>query len=886
MKKFLKLFFMTAILSLAMCAGVYAETETLSEINESRVLTDGDILSECTIKGGNAENPIVITINEGTAVRTKAQRGKDGITIANGSYVRITGSGTLYNKNDVVAETNTSNSSDAMIKVEKDATLTLDNITLDGNHGNYSSGADLVSVNLFYGINNEGTLNINEGTHIKRITTQNTSFPLASAVANQGGTVNMSGGEITGFSVSRGGAAMMNYKAGGKINFTGGLIYDNQGVAINNMYGSDDSVNIEGGLMLGAISGKYAGIYSCGPIASDSADFIGTTIKDATSNIEIPFYKSSTTKYLGAVSSHTIVSMVNDEECTGIFQNGQWHFVPTEGHKHEMTLEPDNLILSLAEGGIKSSVIEAEIVCPNHKNVMDWKIAENQPTDIVSIKTLSNNPNAINVTALKAGTTKIEAVTADKSKAQCTVTVEPDDKFEIKNSTTLVGGETYNEIVIDATGFVDRPLNVVIPSQGITVKSKAGKDCITVKGGNAQILGGAIYHMNDTGNSSSSIIKVESGATLNLTNISIYGTSREKANEPMNHDEVTPEETVGNGIYNEGTVFMQTNVNITRIHANHDVEADGVFYNKGSITLMDGVFIHDNYSCYAIYPEPGSYCTQTVRGGVIVGVLPEGIKIDGEGKAGIIDGNGIDDKGADATLTIARNGFVQRTVNINLEMFKDRKESLVTPLKNTVTAEKDGKIYVGIYGGNEWHFTDPVKATASYVKMKDAKYASGSLQYSHTITDGKTTPYKDNVGDKFSISTAFIDGEKPNNETEAVYMLCDIIIPKNSSSYVKCANGQATYGDNGEFKVTNQPPLNDEDGYISSITNSNEYTLKIKYVIAAGSQGDDSGVIVDGLYSPKAIAYIRSCTKEQYDSAVEYKEAEAYSEDMASASID
>lgn len=868
MKKILSLFFITAIISLFMCAAVQADT--VSSISGNITLKDGDVLSECTIQGSSdSSNPVKVTLPESGTVNTTSAKGKNCITIEGNVEIKGSSAGMLTHHNETGV-----GSSNSIIYIGEGATLTISDATIKGNTtGNVSSSGDNVSYGIYCA--KGGTLKINNTT-ITGIYTSATGFVFASVVYIDNGTLDVDKADITDSNSRGGGAAIYITGADSKATVNNTTIHKNQCAAINLNNGS---LSIDNSLMTGSVilKGKLSGLLSSGYIASDSLAYLGDTIKDEDTGLSVASPKT-TPYYLSAVSSHTITTTKNDEESTGIFTGGQWHFYPNE-HKHSIELNPDNLMLSLAEGGETSGTIEAEIICPNHKNVTNWQFAAGSLTNVVKINTIKSNANAINVTALNAGTTIIEAVTADNLKAQCTVTVAPDDRLVITRSTTLVGGQTYKEIVIDPE-YEGSPLNVVIPSQGITVKSGEGKDCITVMGGNVQLLGGAIYHMNDEGVSSNNIINIKNGATLTLTNVGIYGTSKEKADADMNHDTVTAAETVNNGIYNSGVLFMQTNVNITRIHADHAQDNDGVIYNAGQLTMMDGVFIHDNYSCYAIYPE-NENCTQTVNGGVIVGVLPEGIKFDGAGK----DGVGIIDGTVGDTLTIAKNGFVQRTVKMNKAMYENKQESLVTPLKNTVTTEvktdTGSNIYIGIHAGNTWHFTDSVKSETSYVKMQGAPATvSGVFAESHINKNGTKTSYPENLGDKYSISTAFEDGEDISYDSD-VYVLCDVIIPQNSASYIKCRSGQTVYGDKNEFKVTRETTLSDSEGVICAVTNANEYTLKVKYKVPAGSNKQNNGLIVDDLYAPNAIAYIRTCDQANYDAATEYEVANNYSDNEA-----
>ncbi len=867
MKKILSLFFITAIISLFMCAAVQADT--ISSINSDTTLKDGDVLSECTIQGSSdSSNPVKVTLPESGTVNTTSAKGKDCITIEGNVEIKGSDAGTLTHHNETGV-----GSSNSIIYIGEGATLTISDATIKGNTtGNVSSSAD----NVYFGIlcENGGTLKINNTT-ITGIYTSTTGFVFSSAVYINNGNLDMDHANITESNSRGGGAAVFVTGAESKatVNYT--TIYNNQCNAINLTSGS---LSIDNSLMTGAVKGDFKGLLSSGYIASYSLNnnYLGDKIEDKTTGLSVDAPK--TTPYnLSAVRSHTIITTAkNGEECTGIFNdNGQWYFSPT-GHKHTIVLTPDNLMLSLADGGSNSETVEAQITCPEHKNVKTWRYKSGSSKNVVNFDIDPDNINAIKVTANQVGTTTIEAVTEDDITAQCTVTVT-DDRLIITRSTTLEGGQTYKEIVIEPEN-TNSVLNVVIPSQGITVKSDAGEDCITVKSGNVQLLGGAIYHMNSGEASSDNIININSGATLTLTNIGIYGTSREKADADMDHKNVTKAETVNNGIYNSGTLFMQTNVNITRIHADHDQDNDGVIYNAGQLTMMDGVFIHDNYSCYAIYPESDS-STQTVNGGVIVGVLPEGIKFGGDGK----DGVGIIDGTVGDTLTIAKNGFVQRTVKMNKEMYANKQESLVTPLKNTVTTEvktdTGSNIYIGIHAGNLWHFTDSVKSEASYVKMKDAPAnVSGTFKDSHINKNGKTTSYPNNLGDKYSISTAFKYGKDVSHDSD-VYVLCDVIIPQNSASYIKSSEKQSVY--KNAFKVTRDTTLSDSEGAVYAVTNANEYTLKVKYKVPAGSGNQDNGLIVDNLYAPNAIAYIRTCDQANYDAATDYEVADNYSADEA-----
>ena len=179
---------------------VYAD-EITETISADTTWNDGDTVGGVTISGGT------VTINGDVGITA-------AITIK--GDVTFTGGGTL----------NRMSTSGNLIKVES-GSLTLDNVTIDGNNVIISDSGAAAAINMA-----GGTVIMNDGT---KITNHKRTSGYGPAVYMTGGNFKMKGGTISGCESRNYGGAI--YLDGGSFEMNGGIIENNKTTLSNAGYG-------------------------------------------------------------------------------------------------------------------------------------------------------------------------------------------------------------------------------------------------------------------------------------------------------------------------------------------------------------------------------------------------------------------------------------------------------------------------------------------------------------------------------------------------------------------------------------------------------------------------------------------------------------------------
>lgn len=834
MKNFFKLFLITSVMVFAMSVISMAETHSDVTYTASETLTKGDTYHCCSVEGSSsADDPVVIKIPAGGVIFSGKSYGH-ALEIKSG-HVRIEGEeGAIIYHNNI-----TGTSAESLIKIDPEAELTISNVTVSFRKEGFDASSVPINERLYYGIVNEGTLNINEGAVISNFGSKGTGFALSSVI-NTKGTLNINGGVIKNNKLF--GRAGNGIYMQGDVNITNGLIYDNSGYSITCVSGK---LNMSGGLILGQIAGSYnnGGTLHSGVVDSESASVFNSAseLRDQTQGISIPLSEvSPKNSYLTADPLHNIFITSGGKSYRGLYSSNKWHFYEEDHGEHKVELVDTEVFLSLTDESMKSKVLEAEVICPDGHTIQGWSCS----TD--GIVSLQPDGNKCTITALKRGTTKVKASAHDGIYAECEVTVT--DGNVIDKSTTLNADEVYTDLILD--GKTNGLITVTIPVGGITVASSGtDKSCITVKG--AVTLNGSngeIYHINSGAFSSYSIIKVEPGANLSIYEVDIYGVSKAHKDQfdDTDHSHVETAENVKYGVYNEGTVAMYGYSSISRVHADDEIDQDGVIYNKGSFVMGSGsnATIHNNYNCYVIYSDGG---TQTMEGGAIVGQIPEGTTIGGHnGSVGAIYGLAPGTK-----LTVGSSSQSGSEVFNQKEVIIKAGESLITRSSYVVRASVGGKTINGKYVDGRWEFTESVDPSASFVKQTGKDY-EGDFNSSHIkTTQGIET--NEDTGAENTVATFFDKTIDAGN----THILCDIFIPAGSESYIKTDKESIE-----SFTLTSDDGI---DG-IKKAVNPDNHTIRVAYPVGSMS-GSQFGVLVNNIYMPSAKAYIIACTEEQYNSA-------------------
>ncbi len=835
MKNFFKLFLLTAILTIAM--SVFAMAETISD---SKTL-DQQEYTELVIQGSeNKEAPVVITI-PAEGINVKSASGNNCITIASGN-VKFEG-GPIYHKND------TNNKSLSIINVSKGAELTLENSAIYG-RDKYSTGTppyDNYDQAVVDGINvaSGATLNINS-TEIANVNTYG-SYVYGSII-NNSGTTNINGGSIHDNS-HRGGAAVLGFD--GNININGGTIYG----STTPLYNIRAVVDIEGGLIVGSIKGSYniKGEFNTGKIVNTT----GGQVKDETANLTV---NANMNDVLSANPTHNITTVLNGKTYTGMYYDNTWHFKIPEGeHEHEIEFNANELNLS-TKAGSNTAELTAQIICvKGNTTVQDWSVDK---SNIISFEKKSNDPNTIIITAKQAGKAVITASTADSLTAQCTVNVAP--AVDIYQTKTLTPG-TYTDLTIKGSTF-EAPIKVTIPPEGITVASTNSDDCITITEGQVTLTGGPIYHKDGHDDVTAAIIRVNPNATLTLDNVTIDGSTGPDSDES---------EKVMCGIHNEGHLYIQGGTVIKNINADDEIPGNAAIHNASKYT--DNPF--SLLGC-AIYGNTGFSVAGKITAfnynNIIVGELADDSKSSFVGQGGYKIG----------VIT----GTIGETVKMgNYEATAKVGDNLIT--NGTVTSQLGDHTCVGSYSNNIWEFKAQIKGIASYVKGEKTTTNPSATNHerfeSSHIMSGETVENKDAINTESSLSTAFKD-DNLKVEGDKAYLLFDVIVPSNTqNTYLRIGTNAKL--PSGLSKTISQSGFVANDGQnicLYKVSSNSSDGTTYKYKLTADNTNDSTfGLIINNLYSTDAYAYIKACTKDEYDSATDYKPADV-SSGAAAVSLD
>ncbi len=837
MRKFFKLFLLTAVAAFAMSV----MTMAAEAISAETTLTEGDH-TEIVIHGSaDKKAPLEITVPE-NGITVKSAGSKDCITIADG-YVKLTG-GHIYHKNDTNA------SSASIIKVAKNASLTVADITIYG-RGKDDEGIPSSSdktQSLTYGIDvaEDAELNIENGAEIAYINTDS-AFVYGSTIFSTG-TVNVNGGSIHSITV-RGGAAIMAYS--GSVNFNGGTVYD-AGKALYNMRGT---VTINGGLMTGTLVGSYniSGEYNAGIIENAT----GGTVTDKTDGISVTAKEGAN---LVANPTHDIVTEIDGKEFTGMFYNGKWHFRRAEDeHIHEIHFNVDEINLSMREGQ-RTAELTAQIYCEkNHTTVASW-----ETTGPITYMEKPGDSNTIIITATGSGTATVKATTPDTFSAECKINIAP---VEDIYTTCTLENKTYTDLTIKGTY---RGITVTVPQEGITVASTNSNNCVTITEGQVTLTGGPIYHKDGAGNVSTAIIRVERNATLTLDNVTIDG--REGSDSSVS-------EKVMCGVHNEGHLYIKNGTTIKNINADSDIENNAAVHNNSTHTdyplTIEGSYICGNTG-YAISGGVNSYVGDLL----VAGTLAPDTNFAGSVYAtGPISG-AIGD-------TIELNG---KTINADIKVG----DTLVANKNAKLKSKIGDKTYSGRYLNGKWEFVAQTYGVASYVKGTNTSIkpdaANSSRFNSSHIKEGDVVTIN-KASDTFSsVATAFVDNDlKVSGDT--AYLLFDVVVPSGiNDTYLRGSNNAIT---GKGFKVNNTQNSyvasdnNTESTRIYKVSTNDINGVTSKYKLTADNTGDNTfGLIVNKMYSTEAYAYIRACSKEEYDAAEEYTETKSGQNGIAEVSLD
>ncbi len=819
MRKFFKLFLLTAVAAFAMSV----MTMAAEEISENTTLSEGNH-TEIVIHGSaDKEAPLEITVPE-NGITVKSAGSKDCITIADG-YVKLTG-GHIYHKNDTNA------SSASIIKVAKNASLTVADITI------YGRGKDVEGIpsssdktqSLTYGIEvaEDAELNIEKGAEIAYINTDS-AFVYGSTIFSTG-TVNVNGGSIHSITV-RGGAAIMAYS--GSVNFNGGTVYD-AGKALYNMRGI---VTINGGLMTGALVGSYniSGEYNAGIIENAT----GGTVTDKTDSISVTAKEGAN---LVANPTHDIVTEIDGKEFTGMFYNGKWHFRRAEDeHIHEIHFNVDEINLSMREGQ-RTAELTAQIYCAaGHTTVASW-----ETTGPITYKAKPGDSNTIIITATGSGTATVKATTSDTFSAECKINIAPVE--DIHTPCTLEN-KTYTDLTIKGTYT---GITVTVPQEGITVASTNSNNCVTITEGQVTLTGGPIYHKDGAGNVSTAIIRVERNATLTLDNVTIDG--REGPDSSVS-------EKVMCGIHNEGYLYIKGGTVIKNINADDEIPGNAAVHNaskySGNTFGLLGCAIYGNTG----FAVAGSI-TAFNNNNIIVG------KLDDAGKSSFV--------GQGYNLGVI-SGTIGETVKMgNYEATAKVGDTLVTNGTATVTSQLGNHTCVSSFSDNEWEFKAQIKGIASYVKGKNTQINTSATNYerfeSSHVMNGETVENNPAAtAENSSVSTAFID-DILKVEGEKAYLLFDVIVPSSpQNTYIRI--GTNINFPNGLSKPSNSASYVAYDDKNTCIYKANSSGATYKYRLTADNTGDSTfGLIINKLYSTDAYAYIKACTADEYNNASDYEE--------------
>ncbi len=844
MQKFLRIFALAVIMTFAMSVFVHAA----EEITQDTTLVAGKTYTDITVTGGSSSDPITITIPEGGVTVASTKDNNDCIKITNGSYAEIVG-GVIYHKNNTPDYYTTS-----IINVGTNAHLKISNVTIKGvsqetdstvSSLNTSNVTKNEMISYTIKVENNGELTLDKAILEKQVSPSHYVF--CSCIYSDG-ILNILDATIKNI-VTRGGYGIMMMNDNCKTTIKKAVLY-NCGTTV---YHAKGTLEIDDALMVGGFKGNYnnSGNFKVGTIAND----VGATVKCKSDNIEVPVKKGDT---LVANPAHDLITTIDDKEYCDVFTNNQWYFLNKEEQHHYLKLDTNEMYLDNVNK--RTGSVVATVICADGGHSHEPKITA-EPNGILEItgpiKTRGADKYRFTVDALNApksaDVTLTVSVNDGTVKEECIVHVTKDETITNTNK-TLNDGETHSNIIIDNT----TSNNLIITVNGnVNIASTNDDAYITVKRGNATITGnGKLIFQNAEGLDVTSLIKVESGASLTLDG----GVTIDGSDKPVLY-----------GINNKGDLSLK-NCTITNIQADTDIEEDGIIYNNGTGVTINGAVIYGNTG-YTIYDCEGKKATY-LQSGLVAGKFTDDFKPDN-----FLIGT-VSLPSANATAKITSKSPQSDTPYV-AEKVKNG-EMLIAHKDHTVTAEISGNVYKSIYSSTakKWDFAEATKPVVSFVKGKNAttaSYATSDFSNSHTRTNGTTTVQKDITKDasSSSVSTAFIKDTAASGDT--AYILCDVVIPSNSNVYIRNAAPIDNYHNTGFY--LNNIAVRDDSGKIYRSSSTSEKTFKYKFT-ADGSK-EQYGIIIDNLYADGAVAYMRECTEEQYTAATDYTVATAESDTAA-----
>ncbi len=719
MKNFLKLILPTAALVFSMSVITSAEETIIS----SGTL-DKDSYSDIVITGSqDPNNPVEVEIpSEGIVVSNSSNSQYPACISVKSGYVTIKG-GTIYHKN-------ASTYSTSIIDVAKGANLKLDGVRVEGvSKENVSKplGDNIpITERSAYMINNAGSVELTGGT-VLDMHISPSYMVMCSAINNKGKLV-ISDAVITNVK-PRGGSAIFQINNGAASEDENSSTVIKKAVMYNCITlfrQTGGKFEINGGLMTGSSTATNTGVCKTGPIEGP----VGDTVYDKTSNISIPITDSKA--LLTAHPGNNIVTEVNGKQYMASYYSGKWYFLNVEEneHNHEVKLDVSSLNLIVDE----EATITATVFCIENENhigvVSEWKLSDD--SGVVEIK---GNGNTCNIKALKAGKATITATTAHSaSPATCTIYVKEKPEAHTENF-VFENGKTYTDTVVDAGG---KEITLTVNGNSYVDCSEYGGNCITVKSGTLNIKSenGSITHKSET--AANSIIKIEPGAAVSISGVTIKGNESEK---------------LLYGIENKGYLKLLDGSVLTNIFVNKDLsEYDGIVFNEGDFTLNGGI-IYGN-SGYAIYNMEDS--KSLIQGGLVAGEFKETFKFDGADNFLL----GVVSIPTSDVVTVESRSTTEGSTTYKVEL-KDG-EKLLSHKNRIVTAYIDNKQYPGNYaeGTGRWDFIDRTAPVVSYVKGDKLSVYNSEFYTSHIKdADGvKTTDTA--VGTTHSICTAFISDKQ------------------------------------------------------------------------------------------------------------------------------
>lgn len=836
MQKFLRIFALAVIMTFAMSVFVHAE-----EIIKDTTLEAGETYTDITVTGGSSSDPITITIPEGGITVASTKDNNDCIKITNGSYAKIVG-GVIYHKNSTFDYYTTS-----IINVGTNAHLTISNATIKGVSKDTDSTVSSLNtynvsknemISYTIKVESDGELTLDNAILEKQVSPSHYVF--CSCIYSDG-TLNILDATIKNI-VTRGGYGIMMMNDNCKTTIKKAVLY-NCGTTV---YHAKGTLEIDDALMVGGFKGNYnnSGNFKVGTIAND----VGATVKCKRDNIEVPVKKGDT---LVANPAHDLITTIDGTEYCDVFTNNQWYFLNKEEQQHNLKLDTKEMYLDNVNK--RTGSIVATVICADDTHSHEPKITA-EPSDILKItgpiQTGGADKYRFTVDALNAPKSADVTLTVSVNEGavteKCIVHVTRDETITNTNK-TLNNGETHSNIIIDNTTSNNLTITV---NGNVNIASTNDDAYITVKRGNATITGnGKLIFQNAEGLDVTSLIKVESGASLTLDG----GVTIDGSDKPVLY-----------GINNKGNLSLK-NCTITNIQADTDIEEDGIIYNNGTGVTINGAVIYENTG-YVVYDCEGKEAT-FLQSGLLAGKFTDDFKPDN-----FLIGT-VSLPSANATAKITSKSPQSDTPYV-VEKVKNG-EMLIAHKDHTVTAEISGNVYKSIYSSTakKWDFAEATKAVVSYIRGRKSRISNSTFVNSHI--DSESNVKNDMAkAETSSISTAFIK-DTPVNAEETIYVVCDVVVPGSGAVYIKSDSNNSI----NEYTL-GYVNVDDTSSKIYTATRSSgEFTKKIKFK-ADGSKAQ-YGIIIDNLYSKNAVAYIREYTKEQYDAATDYTEATAESDTAA-----